>query len=79
MLEIFLTRAAYNRVDFDKQAEKKPNLLVESAKLEVSRPESSPKNYEEQEQEQEEDKETHHHFGLDLELPHPDHYLPETG
>ncbi|XP_046458140.1 uncharacterized protein LOC124204935 isoform X3 [Daphnia pulex] len=60
------------------QAEKKPNLLVESAKLEVSRPESSPKNYEKQQEEHEEDKETHHHFGLDLELPHPDHYLPET-
>ena len=76
MLEIFLSRPAYNRVDFDKQAEKKPNLLVESTKLEVSRPDSSQISYEKQ---QEEDKEIHHHFGLDLELPHPDHYLPETG
>ncbi len=42
-----------------------------------SRPESNGrKSYEQQQQE---DKESCHHFGLDLELPHPDHYLPETG
>ena len=76
MLEVFWSRAAYNRVKIDKQAEKKPNLLVESSNLEVSRPDSSQNSYEKQE---EEDKEIHRHFGLDLELPHPDHYLPETG
>ena len=63
----------FNYVVFDKQAERQTSLLVEPDK---SRAESSRKNYEQQQQE---DKESCHHFGLDLELPHPDHYLPETG
>ncbi|XP_045030221.1 protein prune homolog 2-like isoform X2 [Daphnia magna] len=58
------------------QAEKKSNLVGESAKLEVSCLDSRQKNHEENRAEQE-DKQANH-FGLDLELPHPDHYLPET-
>lgn len=76
-MEPFQYREDYNSVHFDKQAEKKSNLVGESAKLEVSCLDSRQKNHEENRAEQE-DKQANH-FGLDLELPHPDHYLPETG
>lgn len=66
-----------HQITFDKQAERQSSLLVESDKLNVSRAEAPRENYDEQRQV--DNKESCHHFGLDLDLPHPDHYLPETG
>ena len=59
------------------QAERQSNLIVESGQLDVSPSDSSHKSY--GQQEEHENKESCHHFGLDLDLPHPDHYMPETG
>lgn len=60
-----------------KKTERQSSILLESGNLNVSQQESNRQTYNESGEQG--DKEGFHQFGLDLELPHPDHYLPETG